>query len=148
MGLFDALNSAVSGLQAQAFAMQNISGNIAKSQTIVYKGVNTSFEDLILGSGALANKVAGRAIASSVTTNSVQGAIRTSSIGTDMAIKGDDHFFVQSPASYSGNSPIFGGVDGYMRRGDFQLNAQGCGSLVNSDGAIDHEHAEAGDILA
>ncbi len=47
MGLFDALNSAVSGLQAQAFAMQNISGNIANSQTIAYKGIDTSFEDLI-----------------------------------------------------------------------------------------------------
>ena len=49
MGLFDALTSAVSGLQAQAFAMQNISGNIANSQTIAYKGINTSFEDLIPG---------------------------------------------------------------------------------------------------
>ena len=43
MGLFDALSSAVSGLQAQSFAMQNISGNIANSQTIAYKGIDTSF---------------------------------------------------------------------------------------------------------
>ena len=53
MGLFDALSSAVSGLQAQSFAMQNISGNIANSQTIAFKGVNTSFMDLIPGGGAL-----------------------------------------------------------------------------------------------
>ena len=49
MGLFGAMTSAVSGLQAQAFAMQNISGNIANSQTIAYKGINTSFEELIPG---------------------------------------------------------------------------------------------------
>ena len=49
MGLFDALTTAVSGLQAQSFAMQNISGNIANSQTTAYKGIETSFEDLIPG---------------------------------------------------------------------------------------------------
>ena len=132
MGLFDALTSAVSGLQAQAFAMQNISGNIANSQTIAYKGVNTSFEDLIPGGGAPRNKSAGGVIATSVATNSVQGAIQTSTIGTDMAINGDGYFIVQKPASYTGNSPIFGGVNSYTRRGDFTLNAQGY--LVNGAG--------------
>ena len=47
MGLFDALTTAVSGLQAQSFAMQNISGNIANSQTTAYKGIDTNFPDLI-----------------------------------------------------------------------------------------------------
>ena len=132
MGLFDALTSAVSGLQAQSFAMQNISGNIANSQTIAYKGVDTTFEDLIPGGGALTNQPAGGVIANSVATNSVQGAIQTSTIGTDMAINGDGYFIVQKPASYAGNSPIFGGVNSYTRRGDFTLNAQGY--LVNSAG--------------
>ena len=65
MGLFDALTSAVSGLQAQAFAMQNISGNIANSQTIAYKGVNTSFLDLIPGDDNPTQQVAGGVIANS-----------------------------------------------------------------------------------
>lgn len=43
MGLSDALTPAVSGLNAQSFAMQNISGNIANSQTTAYKGIDTSF---------------------------------------------------------------------------------------------------------
>jgi flagellar hook protein FlgE len=34
MGLFGALNTAVNGLQSQSYALQNISGNIANSQTI------------------------------------------------------------------------------------------------------------------
>ncbi len=37
----------MSGLQSQSFAMQNISGNIANSQTIAYKAIDTNFVDLI-----------------------------------------------------------------------------------------------------
>jgi flagellar hook protein FlgE len=132
MGLFDALTSAVSGLQAQAFAMQNISGNIANSQTIAYKGVGTNFEDLIPGASVSSQQVAGGVIASSQTTNSVQGAIQTASLGTDMAISGDGYFTVQAPTAYNGTTAIFGGVNSYTRRGDFQLNSQGY--LVNGSG--------------
>src|SRR5664279_4853742 len=132
MGLFDALTTAVSGLQAQSFAMQNISGNIANSQTISYKGTNTSFEDLIPGGSVPRLQVAGGVLASSAATNSVQGAIQTATSGTDMAINGDGYFVVQTPQSYSGSTPNFGGVESFTRRGDFQLNANGY--LVNGSG--------------
>jgi flagellar hook protein FlgE len=132
MGLFDALTAAVSGLQAQAFAMQNISGNIANSQTIAYKGINTSFEDLIPGVTVATQQVAGGVIASSVSTNAVQGAIQSATSSTAMAINGDGYFVVQSPTGFTGNTPNFGGVDSYTRRGDFSLNAQGY--LVNGSG--------------
>ena len=132
MGLFDALTTAVSGLQAQSFAMQNISGNIANSQTIAYKGTNTSFEDLIPGGSVPSLQVAGGVIATSAATNSVQGAIQTATSGTDMAINGDGYFSVQAPASFKATVPIFGGVDSYTRRGDFQLNSDGY--LVNGAG--------------
>ena len=46
MGIFDALTTAVSGLQSQSFALQNISGNIANASTVGYKGIDTSFEIL------------------------------------------------------------------------------------------------------
>ena len=132
MGLFDALTAAVSGLQAQAFAMQNISGNIANSQTIAYKGINTSFEDLIPGAPSASQQVAGGVVASSVATNTVQGAIQNSGAGTYMAINGDGYFVVQAPDSFVGDTPVFSGSDSYTRRGDFQLNAQGY--LVNGSG--------------
>lgn len=132
MGLFDALTTAVSGLQAQSFAMQNISGNIANSQTISYKGTNTSFEDLIPGGSVPRLQVAGGVLASSAATNSVQGAIQTATSGTDMAINGDGYFVVQTPQSFSGPTPSFGGVESFTRRGDFQLNANGY--LVNGSG--------------
>ena len=41
MGIFDALNTAVGGLQSQSFALQNISGNIANASTTGYKGIDT-----------------------------------------------------------------------------------------------------------
>ncbi len=47
MGTFDALGSAISGLQAQSFAFQNISGNIANAQTTAYKSTDTNFQDLL-----------------------------------------------------------------------------------------------------
>jgi flagellar hook protein FlgE len=46
MGIFDALTTAVSGLQSQAFAPQNISGNIANSQTVGYKETDTASQAL------------------------------------------------------------------------------------------------------
>ena len=132
MGLFGAMTSAVSGLQAQAFAMQNISGNIANSQTIAYKGINTSFEELIPGVTVASQQTAGGVIASSVATNGSQGAIQNASSSTAMAINGDGYFIVQSPLGFTGNTPNFGGVDSYTRRGDFELDAQGY--LVNGSG--------------
>ena len=45
MGMFDALTTAVTGLQAQSFALQNISGNIANSQTDRLQRKRHQFED-------------------------------------------------------------------------------------------------------
>ena len=132
MGLFNALSSAVSGLQAQSFAMQNISGNIANSQTIAYKGIDTSFFDLIPGDSMPSQQVAGGVVACSMATNNVQGAIQSATSGTNMAINGDGYFIVQTPPSFTGGAPMFGSVNSYTRRGDFQLDANGY--LVNGAG--------------
>ncbi|OYW12295.1 MAG: hypothetical protein B7Z59_01795, partial [Acidiphilium sp. 37-67-22] len=43
MSIFGALDTSVSGLQAQSAAFTNISDNIANAQTTGYKGVNTHF---------------------------------------------------------------------------------------------------------
>ncbi len=37
MGLFGALTTSVAGLRAQSYALENISGNIANSQTTAFK---------------------------------------------------------------------------------------------------------------
>jgi flagellar hook protein FlgE len=131
MGIFDAMTTAVTGLQAQSFALQNISGNIANSQTTGFKETNTSFQDLVTAATPNA-QTSGSVIASSVATNSVQGAIQSEQVSTYMAVNGDGYFIVAQPTSVAGNAPVFSGVNLYTRRGDFQENSQGF--LVNGAG--------------
>src|SRR6202521_2633789 len=131
MGIFDALTTAVTGLQAQSFALQNISGNIANSQTTAFKRTDTQFEDFVTGDVAR-QQVSGNVDASSRSTNSVQGSIQTSTIGTYMAINGSGFFAVEKPGSFSDGRPVFDGVQLYTRRGDFQPDKNGY--LVNGAG--------------
>ncbi len=130
MGIFDALTTAVAGLQAQSFALQNISGNIANSETTGYKETDTTFEDLV--SQALGQQTANGVTASSVATNTVQGTIESTSVSTDMAINGDGFFVVAMPTGTADNTPVFSGVDDYTQAGDFEMNSDGY--LVNSAG--------------
>jgi flagellar hook protein FlgE len=130
MGIFDALNTAVAGLQSQSFALQNISGNIANSQTTGYKETDTHFEDLV-SAAALGQQTANGVTAGSRSTNTVQGTIQSSSVSTDMAVNGDG-WLVAKPSGSSDNQPVFSGVNNYTRAGDFQLNSGGY--LVNGAG--------------
>jgi flagellar hook protein FlgE len=132
MGIFDALNTAVGGLQSQSFALQNISGNIANASTIGYKGINTSFEDLVAQSSTPTSQVAGGVTALSQQTITTGGTVTASTVATNMAINGDGFFSVQKPTSIVDNQPVFNGVTDYTRAGDFQVNANG--NLVNGAG--------------
>ena len=73
MGIFDALNTAVGGLQAQSFALQNISGNIANASTTGYKGIDTSFEDLIPDATSPSRQVAGGGRSERAQSHAVEG---------------------------------------------------------------------------
>lgn len=132
MGIFDALNTSVGGLQAQSFALQNISGNIANASTIGYKGIGTSFEDLIPQSSTPERQVAGGVTAFAQATITTQGTVTSTTVATNMAINGQGFFNVQKPIGITDNSPVFDGTTNYTRRGDFQLNASG--NLVNGAG--------------
>ena len=114
MGIFDALTTAVSGLQAQSFALQNISGNIANSQTIGYKETDTSF-DALVSQAALGEQTSGGVFASSVATNGGAGHDPERTVATDMAINGDGYFVVAQPTANSDNQPQFSGVNDYTR---------------------------------
>jgi flagellar hook protein FlgE len=132
MGIFDALNTAVSGLQSQSFALQNISGNIANASTVGYKGINTSFQDLVAQASSPTAQVAGGVTALSQQTLTTSGTVSSSTVATNMAINGDGFFSVQKPTSIVDNEPVFNGVTDYTRAGDFQVNANG--NLVNGAG--------------
>jgi flagellar hook protein FlgE len=132
MGIFDALTTAVGGLQAQSFALQNISGNIANTSTIGYKGIDTSFEDLVPDATSPSRQVAGGVTAYAQQTITTAGTVSATTVATNMAINGDGFFDVMMPTSTVDNAPVFSGVTDYTRRGDFQVNANG--NLVNGAG--------------
>ena len=131
MGLFGAMTTAVGGLRAQAFALENVSGNIANSQTTGFKRVDTSFADMVPDS-VPSLQLAGGVLARSRSTNNVQGDIQNASVDTFMAINGDGYFIVQKPSAFPDGTPVFTGVDLFSRRGDFQLDKDGY--LVNGTG--------------
>lgn len=131
MGIFGALTTSVGGLRAQSYALENISGNIANSQTTGFKRIDTSFLDLVPDAGQTQQK-AGGVTANSRSTNTVPGDVQPASVATYMAINGAGFFVVQKPGSFTDNSPIFDGVENYTRRGDFTLNKDGY--LVNGAG--------------
>jgi flagellar hook protein FlgE len=131
MGIFGALTTAVGGLRAQSYALENVSGNIANSQTTAFKRVDTSFLDMIPQTGPT-QQLAGSVTTQSRSTNSVQGDVQSASVATFMAINGSGFFAVQKPGNFSDNQPIFDGVDRYTRRGDFSLDKSGY--LVNGAG--------------
>jgi flagellar hook protein FlgE len=132
MGIFDALNTAVSGLSVQSFALQNISGNIANSQTTGFKGENSSFQTVMSSQDiAPSRQNAGGVLASSSATITVQGSIQSSSVATNMAVNGDGFFVVQKPTGFTAGVPKFNGTSFFTRAGDFQVQN---GFLVNSAG--------------
>lgn len=131
MGIFGALTTAVTGMRAQAFALENISGNIANSQTTGFKRTDTSFQDLIQDN-IPSKQLSGNVVANARSTNTVQGDVQSASVPTFMAINGTGFFVVQKADSYADGRPSFSGVENYSRRGDFQLDQSGY--LVNGAG--------------
>ncbi|HMM88699.1 flagellar hook protein FlgE [Bradyrhizobium sp.] len=131
MGIFGALTTAVGGLRANSYALENVSGNIANSQTTAFKRIDTSFLDLIPQTATTA-QLAGGVTTQSRATNSVQGDVQSASVATFMAINGNGFFAVQHPGNFTDGTPVFDGVDRYTRRGDFQLDKSGY--LVNGAG--------------
>jgi flagellar hook protein FlgE len=131
MGIFGALTTAVTGMKAQSYALENVSGNIANSQTTGFKRIDTSFEDMIPSTDPN-QQLAGNVTARSSATNTVQGDINSADVPTYMAINGQGFFVVQKPNNFVDNQPAFSGVELYSRRGDFQIDQNGY--LVNGAG--------------
>jgi flagellar hook protein FlgE len=133
MSLFGAMNTAISGLTAQSAAFTNISDNVANSQTVGYKEVNTAFEDYLTVSNASINE-SGAVVAKPQYMNNVQGTIAQSSDPLALAIAGQGFFAVSQPtnAPIAGALTTFSPTQYYTRTGDFQLNQNGY--IVNSAG--------------
>lgn len=133
MGIYGAINSAVSGLAAQATALENISGNVANSQTTGFKRLDTTFSDLVSGGGATqAAQVSGTTFATSRATNTVQGDITSVDVDTYMAINGEGYFVVTQASDVVDGSTTFADETYYTRAGDFERDKEGY--LINASG--------------
>jgi len=132
MSLFSSLYTAVSGLNAQSTAFGNISDNVANSQTVGYKGVNTAFEDILTSSTADSNQP-GSVATSAQYTNDVQGTVTSSTDSLALAIAGQGYFAVdESTGDSSSGSPNFSTTQYYTRTGDWTMTSDGY--LKNSAG--------------
>ncbi len=130
MSLGSALNSAVSGLNAQSTAIAAVSENIANVSTTAYKKREISFQSLITGTSASSsqNQVGGGVTYSTSQGLTEQGLVQNTGKSTNIAISGQGFFVVTDdpnaqPSGYQ-----------YTRNGDFDTNEQGL--LVNNEGMI------------
>ena len=121
MSLFGTLNTAVSGLSAQASKLGTIGDNIANSSTVGYKEASVEFESLLGNQNATAYDPGG--VQTRVRYNITnQGAISSAGAVSDLAINGNGFFLVQSGSG----APVL------TRAGAFVPDAQG--NLVNTAG--------------
>jgi flagellar hook protein FlgE len=131
MSLFGAINTAVSGLTAQSTSFGNISEDVANSQTVGFKRVDTSFVDYLTTSTATVNEP-GAVVAHPDYINNVQGPVTQTDNPLGMAIAGQGFFAVSQPIGAVNNVVTFNPQQFYSRGGDFTMNA--AGYLVNSAG--------------
>ena len=124
MGIFGAMATAITGLRAQAYALEHVSGNIANSQTPGFKRTETNFTDLI-PAAPVNRQISGSVIGYSRGTTAVQGDIQSSDSPTNMAINGDGYFLLGQASGFTDGRPVFDGSTLYTRRGDFEFDASG-----------------------
>ncbi len=121
MSLFGIMRTSVSGMAAQAGRLATVADNIANSGTIGYKRSQVEFNTQVLDTNA------GSYRSGSVSTTtrldiSNQGAIKSTTSPSDLAISGDGLFIVRDGA----------GDTFLTRAGSFLVN--NIGNLVNSAG--------------
>ncbi len=133
MSLFGAMSTAISGINAQSGAFSNISDNVANSQTVGFKRVDTSFLDYLTNSTAQVND-SGSVSARPDYVNDVQGTVTQTQSALNLAITGQGFFAVSQQNGTVNNAPTFSPQQYYTRTGDFSLNKTGY--LANSAGYV------------
>lgn len=130
MGLYNAMTTAISGLNAQSAKMGHISDNIANVNTTAYKKVGTSFSSLVTVSTPRVHEPSG-VLSSPQYNTGLSGPIVASAINTNLAISGNGFFKVKN-VPHTTDTPGQDRSVYYTRNGDFALDAHG--NLVNSSG--------------
>jgi flagellar hook protein FlgE len=132
MSLFGSMTTAISGLNAQARALGHISDNVANSQTVGFKRIDTSFQDLLTQSGTVGH-TPGAVVARPDATNAIQGTIEQVENPLALAISGQGFFAAARPTARAADGTAsFDQRQFYTRAGDFQMDR--AGYLMNSTG--------------
>ncbi|HYI84305.1 MAG TPA: flagellar hook protein FlgE [Acetobacteraceae bacterium] len=132
MSLFGSFSTAISGLSSQSRALGHVSDNIANSQTVGFKRVDTNFVSYLSQSDSTMHSP-GTVMARPDYTNALQGTIEQSESPLAMAIGGQGFFSVAASAGTGANGlPRFDERQFFSRAGDFNLNEDGF--LVNGAG--------------
>lgn len=122
--MLSSLNSGVSGIREMQQRMDVIGNNIANVNTTGYKAARIGFEDTFSQNLLGANRQVGTGVGTGGISNLFnQGAITTTSKGTDLAIAGEGFFVVANPADAAQFA---------TRAGDFKLDP--AGYLVTNQG--------------
>ncbi len=121
MGLYDAMNASVTGMNAQSNYLANIGQNIANAGTVGYKEADTEFSTLV-DQAAVGQTSAGGVSTETRMDISQQGTLESTTSSTDLAVSGNG-FFVVSNSS---------GQQLLTRAGSFVPDASG--NLVNAAG--------------
>lgn len=136
MSVFNALTTAVSGINAQSTAFTNLSNNIANSQTVGYKATTTAFQDFVAGS--LVGNTASADISDSVSAVTIQhvdtqGTAASSADSLATSISGNGLYVVSKETGAStATQTQFQNTQYYTRNGEFYENKTGY--LVNTSG--------------
>ena len=121
MSLFGTLNTAVSGMSAQANMLGTIGDNIANAGTTGYKQATIDFETQ-LGTQSASSYTAGGVQSTVRYGIGAQGTLASTTSTTDLGVQGNGFFVVQDS---NGNTAL-------TRAGSFVANA--AGNLVNTAG--------------
>ena len=128
MSLFGSMTTAISGLSAQARALGHVSDNLANSQTVGFKRIDTNFTDLVTQSGPTLH-APGSVLALPDFTNTVQGTVEQSENPLGLAIGGQGFFSVAQARGVADGLPTFDDRQFFTRAGDFRMDRDGF--LVN-----------------
>lgn len=131
MSLFGAMSTAISGLTAQSRALGNVSDNVANSQTVGFKRIDTNFIDYLTTSTETIN-TPGTVVAAPDYRNSIQGTVEQSDNPLSMAVSGQGFFSVSQRAALVDGEPVFDRRQMFTRAGDFRRDEEGY--LVNGQG--------------
>lgn len=130
--MYNIMNNSITGMSANQGKIDIISNNIANSQTVGYKKLDSGFLDLYTDTLFRQsyphngdNLITGTGVKlSSATRNLTQGALKETGINTEIAIDGDGYFRVISND----------GTYKYTRNGEFSFDSNG--KLVDDSGNI------------